>query len=127
MRGYQVLHDPTAVVDLPLGREPHELLVRAVLAVTDPERLAPDDWAQIALQLTGHARAVAQDVERLTGLLPRYDPRRVLAEDVLRQARQRLDAPMQGTLRCAQGRAHTVRELYARLDRLRTPRPASRR
>ena len=126
MTSYQVLHDPDAVVDLPLDREPHQLLVRAVLAVTDPEGLAPDDWAQIGLQLTGHARAVAHDVERLAKQLPPYDPRRVLAEDVLRQAARRLGAPLRGTLRCTQGRARIVRELYVRLDRLNAPRPVPR-
>ncbi|WP_143052608.1 hypothetical protein [Streptomyces sp. cf386] len=34
----------------------------AVLAWTNPA-LAPSDYQQIALQLTGHARAVAADVE----------------------------------------------------------------
>lgn len=60
---YAVLHDPQGLLDaeLPLDRAPHEALVTAVLAWKDPD-LAPSDYEQIALQLTGHARAVAADV-----------------------------------------------------------------
>jgi hypothetical protein len=125
MSGHHVLHDPDGVLDgrLPLDREPHQLLVRAVLAVTDPAKLAPADCSQIALQLTGHARILARDVEQLAGQFPEHDGRRLFAEDVLRTARVRLEAPLQPTLRCLQGRARIVRDLYARLDRLYTPRP----
>ncbi|WP_328974029.1 restriction endonuclease [Streptomyces sp. NBC_00239] len=125
MSGHQVLHDPDGVLDaeLPLDREPHQLLVRAVLAVTDPAGLAPADCEQIALQLTGHARIVARDVEQLAGQLPERDGRRLFAEDVLRSARERLALPLEPDLRCLQGRARIVRDLYARLDRLNTPRP----
>ncbi|WP_308036448.1 DUF6415 family natural product biosynthesis protein [Streptomyces sennicomposti] len=124
MSSHQVLHDPDGLLDdVPLDRERHQLLVRAVLAVTDPAGLAPADCAQIALQLTGHARVVARDVERLAGQLPEHDGRRVFSEDVLEQARKRLGLPLEPTLRCAQGRARLVRDLYARLDRLNTPRP----
>jgi hypothetical protein len=123
--GHQVLHDPDVVLDgeLPLDRAPHQLLVRAVLAVSDPAGLAPADCTQIALQLTGHARIVARDVEQLAGQFPEHDGRRLFAEDVLRQARERLATPLESTLRCVQGRARIVRDLYARLDRLSTPRP----
>ncbi|MER5312326.1 restriction endonuclease [Streptomyces sp. NPDC002773] len=125
MSGHQVLHDPDGLLDgeLPLDREPHQLLVRAVLAVTDPAGLAPADCSQIGLQLTGHARIVARDVEQLAGQLPERDGRRLFAEDVLRQARERLATPLEPDLRCVQGRARIVRDLYARLDRLSTPRP----
>ncbi|MGW1101354.1 DUF6415 family natural product biosynthesis protein, partial [Streptomyces sp. NPDC002455] len=85
--------------------------------------LAPADCEQIALQLTGHARVVARDVEQLAGQLPEHDGRRLFAEDVLRSARTRLETPLEPTLRCVQGRARIVRDLYARLDRLNTPRP----
>ncbi|MFI2215213.1 hypothetical protein [Streptomyces sp. NPDC020141] len=69
---YAVLHDPQGLLDaeLPLDRAPHEALVTAVLAWKDPD-LAPCDYEQIALQLTGHARAVAADVRRLAAALPR--------------------------------------------------------
>jgi hypothetical protein len=122
--GHQVVHDPDVVLDdVPLDRERHQLLVRAVLAVTAPAGLAPADCEQIALQLTGHARVVARDVEQLAGRLPERDGRRVFAEDVLERARARLALPLEPTLRCAQGRARIVRDLYARLDRLTMPRP----
>lgn len=58
-----MLHDPTGLLDaeLPLERAPHEALVTAVLAWSNPG-LAPCEYEQIALQLTGLARAVAADV-----------------------------------------------------------------
>ncbi|MFI5987132.1 DUF6415 family natural product biosynthesis protein [Streptomyces sp. NPDC051555] len=125
---HTVLYDPEGVVeaDLPLDREPHELLVRAVLAWTDPgELLQPRDCHLIALELTGHARAVADDVRKRAERLPAGDGRRALAEVVLREAARRLATTPEGTVRCAQGRARIVRDLYERLDRLNTPRPVS--
>ncbi|MDX3370080.1 DUF6415 family natural product biosynthesis protein [Streptomyces sp. ME02-6987-2C] len=108
----------------PLDRAPHEALVTAVLAWKDPD-LEPRDYKQIALQLTGHARAVAADVRRLAAALPKSDGRGALAEVVLREADRRLSAPLQGTARCAQNRARLVRALYTRLDRLTEPAPAA--
>ncbi|MER6120767.1 restriction endonuclease [Streptomyces sp. NPDC001743] len=113
------LHDPHGLFDagLPLDRAPHEALVTAVLAWNDPD-LAPSDYEQIALQLTGHARAVAADVRRHAAALPKSDGRGALAEVVLREADGRLSAPLEGTARCVQNRARLVRALYTRLDRL---------
>ncbi|MEU6709678.1 DUF6415 family natural product biosynthesis protein [Streptomyces wuyuanensis] len=114
-----VLHDPRGLIEaeLPLDRAPHEALVTAVLAWKNPD-LAPRDYEQIALQLTGHARAVAADVRRHAAALPKNDGRGALAEVVLREADGRLSAPLKGTARCAQNRARLVRALYMRLDRL---------
>ncbi|TGZ12336.1 hypothetical protein DV517_74310 [Streptomyces sp. S816] len=119
-----VLHDPKGLIEaeLPLDRAPHEALVTAVLAWKNPD-LAPRDYEQIALQLTGHARAVAADVRRLAAALPRSDGRGAFAEVVLREADGRLSAPLQGTARCVQARARLVRALYTRLDRLDTAAP----
>ncbi|MFD3546820.1 hypothetical protein ACFWUW_14630 [Streptomyces sp. NPDC058655] len=57
-----VLYDPQGLIEaeLPLDRAPHEALVTAVLAWKNPD-LESRDYEQIALQLTGHARAVAAD------------------------------------------------------------------
>ncbi|WP_346177261.1 DUF6415 family natural product biosynthesis protein [Streptomyces cuspidosporus] len=110
--------------ELPFDRAPHEALIMAVLARRDP-RLAPRDYEQIALQLTGHARAVAADVQRHAHRLPEDDGRRVLAEVVLAEAEQLLSAPQEGTAGCVQGRARMVRALYERLDRLAEASPAS--
>ncbi|WP_425588427.1 restriction endonuclease [Streptomyces tremellae] len=79
-----MLHDPEGLLDaeLSLDRAPHEALVTAVLAWKDPD-LAPRDYEQIALQLTGHARAVAADVRRLAAALPKSDGRGALAELIL--------------------------------------------
>ena len=87
--------------------------------------LAPRDYEQIALQLTGHARAVAADVRRHAAALPKSDGRGALAEVVLREADGRLAAPLEGTARCVQNRARLVRALYTRLDRLTEPAPAA--
>ncbi|WP_329838735.1 hypothetical protein [Streptomyces sp. BE133] len=56
----------------------HEALVTAVLAWKNPD-LEPRDYEQIALQLTGHARAVAADVRRHAAALPKNDGRGALA------------------------------------------------
>ncbi|MFD7532287.1 DUF6415 family natural product biosynthesis protein [Streptomyces sp. NPDC059849] len=114
-----VLYDPRGLIEaeLPLDRAPHEALVTAVLAWKDPD-LAPRDYEQIALQLTGHARAVAADVQRHAAALPKNDGRGALAEVILREADGRLSAPLQGTARCVQNRARLVQALYTRLDRL---------
>ncbi|MBB1260179.1 DUF6415 family natural product biosynthesis protein [Streptomyces alkaliterrae] len=114
-----VLHDPDGLIEaeLPLDRAPHEALVTAILACHDPD-LPPRDYEQIALQLTGHARAVAADVRRLTAALPKSDGRGALAEVVLEEADRRLSAPLKGTACCVQNRARLVRALYTRLDRL---------
>ncbi|MDX2871511.1 DUF6415 family natural product biosynthesis protein [Streptomyces scabiei] len=123
---HTVLYDPRSLIeaDLPLDRAPHEALVTAVLAWKNPD-LAPRDYEQIALQLTGHARAVAADVRRHAAALPKNDGRGALAEVVLREADGRLAAPLEGTARCVQNRARLVRALYTRLDRLTEPAPAA--
>jgi hypothetical protein len=123
---YAVLHDPRDLIEaeLPLDRAPHEALVTAVLAWKDPD-LAPRDYEQIALQLTGHARAVAADVRRFAAALPKIDGCGAFAEVVLREADGRLSQPLQGTARCVQNRARLVQALYTRLDRLTEPAPAA--
>jgi hypothetical protein len=103
--------------ELPLDRAPYEALVTAVLAWQDTN-LSPRDYEQIALQLTGHARVVAADVQRHAAALPKNDGRGALAEAILREAAGRLSQPIQGTARCVQNRARLVRALYERLDRL---------
>ncbi|MET7608224.1 DUF6415 family natural product biosynthesis protein [Streptomyces avermitilis] len=121
-----VLYDPRGLIEaeLPLDRAPHEALVTAVLAWKNPD-LAPRDYEQIALQLTGHARAVAADVRRHAAALPKNDGRGALAEVVLREADGRLSAPLEGTARCVQNRARLVRALYTQLDRLTEVLPAT--
>jgi hypothetical protein len=123
---YTVLHDPEGLIEatLPLDREPYECLVAAVLAWPETADLPERDAEQIALQLTGHARAVAADVQRRAAALPPEDGRRALADVVLAAARESLATPFDGTVRGVQDRARTVRELYARLDRLLDAHPA---
>lgn len=120
MSSHYVLYDPEGrfAAELPLDREPHESLVKAVLGWTDPSALQPCDYEQISLQLTGHARAVAADVQRRADRLPKDDSKRALADIVLGEAADRLSQPFQGTMHCVQSRARLVRALYERLDRL---------
>ncbi|MEV8103156.1 restriction endonuclease [Streptomyces sp. NPDC088135] len=124
---HTVLHDPDGIVEsgLPLDRGPHECLAKAALAWTGAADLRPADLQQVALQLTGAARAVADDVRRTADLLPEDHRARALADIVLAEAERRLSLPLDGTVRCAQGRARLVRALYERLDRLAeiAPRP----
>ncbi|MGY3676439.1 hypothetical protein ACVWXU_000062 [Streptomyces sp. TE33382] len=70
---HTVLYDPDGLIEgeLPLDCEPYECLVTAVLAWTGEDTLTTRDLEQIALQLTGHARAVASDVRRRANQLPK--------------------------------------------------------
>ncbi|MEN8656187.1 DUF6415 family natural product biosynthesis protein [Streptomyces sp. 21So2-11] len=115
-----VLHDPEGRLEaeLPLDRELHKALVKAVLGWTAVPGLPPADLHQIALLLTGVTRAVAADVRRAADLLPEDHAARALADVVLGEADRRLSVPPEGTVRCAQGHARLVRALYERLDRL---------
>ncbi|GHE51238.1 restriction endonuclease [Streptomyces capitiformicae] len=124
---HTVLYDPEGLIEaeLPLDREPYMCLVKAVLAWADNAVLPPSDCEQIALQLTGHARAVAADVRRHCGKLPILNATRILTEVVLTEAHLRLAEPYQGTVRCVRQRAHMVKALYERLDRLAPPEEAS--
>lgn len=125
---HTVLHDPDGLIEaeLPPDREPYECLIKAVLAWTDEDALTPRDYEQIALQLTGHARAVATDVRRRADQLPKDSGPKALAEVVLREAESQLSTTMEGTVRYAQNRARLVRALYERLDRLTEAAPAAR-
>ncbi|MGC5400810.1 DUF6415 family natural product biosynthesis protein [Streptomyces sp. DT20] len=85
----------------------------------------PRDLEQIALQLTGHARAVAADVRRHADQLPKDSGPKALADVILREAENQLSA--QSRAPCAVSRtARPVRVLYERLDRLETA-PAPQR
>ncbi|MGW1405373.1 DUF6415 family natural product biosynthesis protein [Streptomyces sp. NPDC002403] len=120
---HTVLYDPEGLIEagLPLDREPYESLVKAALAWTGEDTLTTTrDYEQIALQLTGHARAIASDVRHRADQLPENSGPRALAEIVLAEAEGRLSAKLEGTARCAQNRARLVRALYERLDRLET-------
>ncbi|MFE7044960.1 restriction endonuclease [Streptomyces atratus] len=123
-----VLHDPDGRIEakLPLDRRSHECLVKAVLAWGSDPCLRAADYHQIALQLTGAARAVAHDARAIAHRLPDRHPARALADLVLEDTERRLTTPPRGTVRCVQGRALLVRTLYERLDRLTEARPRSR-
>ncbi|MGW1765027.1 DUF6415 family natural product biosynthesis protein [Streptomyces sp. NPDC002073] len=115
-----VLHDPQGLLGaaLPLDRAAYLPLVAAVLAWPDATEVPRCDAEQIALQLTGHGRAVAETVRVRCDGLPADSEMRALAEVVLDEAERRLSAPRLGTVHCVQQRARMVRALYERLDRL---------
>ncbi|MFE7430083.1 DUF6415 family natural product biosynthesis protein [Streptomyces sp. NPDC057545] len=125
---HTVLYDPDGLIEaeLPLDREPYESLVKAVLAWTDEATLAVRDYEQIALQLTGHARALASTVRHHADQLPKDSGPKALADIVLREAEGRLSVPIEGTVRCVQTRARLVRAFYERLDRLEAARTPDR-
>lgn len=85
---HAVLHDPEGLIeaDLPLDHAPYECLANAVLVWTGPDTPSERDDEQIALQLTGHARAIAHDVRRHADQLAKDSGPKALADIVLRQA-----------------------------------------
>ncbi|MFB1048968.1 DUF6415 family natural product biosynthesis protein [Streptomyces chrestomyceticus] len=116
-----ILYDPEGLWEqaLPLDREPYLSLVTAVLAWTGPEPvLQPRDDEQINLHLTGHARAVAGDVQRRCAALPKGSRARALAEAALGEAERRLAAQPDATVAGVQNRARLLRALYEHLDHL---------
>jgi hypothetical protein len=121
-----VLYDPEGVIEsgIPLDRAPFEALATAVLTSAD-SGLPAGDCQQIALALTGHARAVVTDLHHRARLLPADDARRTPAEAVLEAAERHLSAPLQGTAHCVRSRAKLVRALYEQLDRLKGTSPGS--
>lgn len=116
---YTVLHDPEGRIEgtLPLDRETHQCLAKAVLAWPGDPALETADYQQIALLLAGAAHAVAVDVRRAAVRLPEDHQARALADLVLEEV-ERLPVGLEGTVHCVQGRARLVRSLYERLDRL---------
>lgn len=120
---HTVLYDPQALIEaeLTLDRGPYMSLVKAVLVWADDVVLQPGDCEQLALQLTGHVRAVAMDVRRRCSTLPVLSRTRILTEVILAEADLRLAEPYQGTTRCVRQRAHMVKALCERLDRLASP------
>jgi hypothetical protein len=89
-----------------------------VLGWTGNPGLPPADLQQIALLLTGTARAVAAGVRRAADMLPEDHAAHALADVVLEEADRRLSVPLESTARCAQGHAWLVRALYERLGRI---------
>ncbi|MGN9763096.1 restriction endonuclease [Streptomyces sp. SD31] len=121
----RVAYDPHGAIyaRLPLDRKPYLLLAKTVLALDASADLPPDDCAQIALQLTGHANLVAIDVRSLCNWLPENSRSRMLTETVLADAASRLEAPAEPTIDAIKERAQVLRGLYERLDRLTANRP----
>ncbi|WP_327419796.1 MULTISPECIES: DUF6415 family natural product biosynthesis protein [unclassified Streptomyces] len=82
---------------------------------TGPDTLTEGDYEQIAVLLSGHSRAVASEVRRRAGQLPKGSGPKALADVVLREAEGRLSTPLEGTVRCVRTVARLVRALYERL------------
>ncbi|MFH8289976.1 DUF6415 family natural product biosynthesis protein [Streptomyces sp. NPDC018059] len=103
----------------PLDREPYLSLVKAVLAwsVSDTV-LRPRDCEQIALQLSGQAGVLAEDLRRRCTRLPEISTLRTLTEISLGEAERRLSAPPRLSVAGVQNLARLVRALYERHDQL---------
>lgn len=116
---YHVVHDPQGdlAATLPPDRQVHEEAVRTVLAWSSPLDVPAADVVRFGHLLSGAARVIAEDVRAHADRLPRDDARRVFAELILREARDRLCQPCT-SLHRVQNRARLVRALYGRLDRL---------
>lgn len=115
-----ILHDPDGRLgtEATTNRAVHTQLVKQVLTWDRTgSSLPPDDYQQIALQLTGHARLVAAELRHRTCTLPADSPQLALNDIVLDEADRRLSTPSEGTAHCAQSRARLVQALYERLDR----------
>lgn len=89
---HTVLYDPDGRIEaeLPPDRAPYESLIKAVHAWTGQDTLTARDLEQIALQITGHARAVASDVRRRADQLPKSNEPKALADVILREAEDQL-------------------------------------
>ncbi|KUH35386.1 hypothetical protein ATE80_29515 [Streptomyces kanasensis] len=85
---------------------------------TDQDTLTASDLEQLALQLTGHARALAADDQRHAATLPKNDGRGALADGILREAADCLSQPIEEI----EQRGQTL--LLALAD---TPRPGRQR
>jgi hypothetical protein len=116
------VHDPEAILDaeIPLDREPHERLVETVLRWrADGTTPPPADLDQIALQLTGYARMLLEDVNTACTDLSPSIPAAMLGRITCDEARRRLDCrqPPGGRLVLVQSRARLVKALHQALDR----------
>ncbi|MDX3433904.1 DUF6415 family natural product biosynthesis protein [Streptomyces sp. ME01-18a] len=119
-----VVADPRGLLawEIPLDRELMTLLATSVNALSSTgNTLPPADCEQIARLLAGHARIVADELERRHALLAEDSTQRPLTEIVLEEARRRLSVCPQPTLTSARNRARLVHSLYERLDRLQEP------
>ncbi|WP_327173796.1 hypothetical protein [Streptomyces sp. NBC_01335] len=107
---HTVLYDPDGLLEagLPLDREPCESLITAVLAWACPDTLAIRVYHQIALQLTGHARAVAAELRTRADRLPKSSGPKALADLVLREAEEQLSPLPGGTMSCVQARELSI-------------------
>ncbi|MFC9602418.1 restriction endonuclease [Streptomyces niveus] len=105
---------------LRLYSAPHHQVAGILNRTESPRPQAPDEPPPGHLPALAERRdrAFAGDVRKLAERLPKPNGRRALADVVLDEADQLLDVPLEGTMRCVQDRAHLVRALYARLDRL---------
>lgn len=124
---HQVLYDPEALAAdrWPLDRAVHEQLVDTVLA-WDPAVPSvlptPADALQIALQLTGYARVVVDEVEKIRLGVPPDAPAHQVAAEAVKETERRLSVPasMAFAVRHAQKRARLVTCLHRALDGLLT-------
>lgn len=135
MPHHSEVHDPEGVLDrLPLDRGPQLALAKAVLlwsgTVPAPE---PADMELMALQLTGHARVVVEELREHVAEVAEGTSLRRRLDLAVDDADRRLDvkAPKRPSVAHTQNRARLVIGLYRGLDdvaqhvRAASPRPSA--
>ncbi len=125
MAGAGFVHDPDGRwgQTLPVDREVHLTLTAVVLAWTTTTAPPIGDIDLAALELTGHARVIREELNVRAAVLPAGSERVQLLGYSLAEADRRLSVASSGlgVLAYAQGRARLVRGLHHLLDRLEQP------
>ncbi|MFI8344016.1 restriction endonuclease [Streptomyces sp. NPDC085639] len=118
---HNAVHDPEGLLDrLPLDREPQLALAEAVLRwnskVPAPE---PPDMELMALQLTGHARLVVEQLRMHAGKVGEETSLRMQLDILLHDADRHLAvmAPERPSVAHTQGRARLLISLYQGMDK----------
>ncbi|MFI5618046.1 restriction endonuclease [Streptomyces sp. NPDC051567] len=119
MHRHTVLYHLHAMTDglLPLDQAVHKALATAMLDL-DVDALHPGDYAQIVLQLTGHAFAVAAALRTRCAGRARADGGRVRVEAAVGDVLGTLAKPVPGTLDGAKNCARAVIALHTCAEHL---------
>lgn len=122
MAGAGFVEDPDGELGrgLPLDREVHLTLAAQVLAWPSTAAPPAEDIDLAALELTGHARVIQEELEARVAALPAGSELGELLAYALAEAGRRLSVTSSGlgVLAYAQSRARLVEGLHRSLDRL---------
>lgn len=122
MAGAGFVEDPDGELgrELPLDRDVHLRRAAQVLAWSTEAASSLDEVDLAALELTGHARVILEELEARTAVLPAGSELGELLAYSLAEAARRLSVTFSGlgALAYAQSRARLVEGLHRSLDRL---------